>query len=144
MVPITGHSLPLVSLGGFILIMGFMAFNGGSQASISKPGDGEAIGRAIQSTLVACGTGGSTVLILYKFVIGGTWSLPQIINGCLAGLCDIFIKKERRDWLQCCCFQAWSVSAVDAMCFTLCLLDFSESLPALSIWSPLPPWSRSR
>ena len=45
---ITGHSLPLVSLGGFILIMGFMAFNGGSQASISQPGDGEAIGRAVQ------------------------------------------------------------------------------------------------
>ena len=45
---ITGHSLPLVSLGGFILIMGFMAFNGGSQASISQPGDGLAIGRAVQ------------------------------------------------------------------------------------------------
>ena len=33
---ITGHSLPLVSLGGFILIMGFMAFNGGSQGGNSK------------------------------------------------------------------------------------------------------------
>ena len=85
-VPIIAHSLPLVSLGGFILIMGFMAFNGGSQASISQPGDGEAVGRAILATLVACGTGGSTVLILYKFVIGGSWSLSQIINGCLAGL----------------------------------------------------------
>ena len=36
-VPITGHSLPLVSLGGFILIMGFMAFNGGSQESTALP-----------------------------------------------------------------------------------------------------------
>ena len=88
-VPITAHSLPLVSLGGFILIMGFMAFNGGSQASISQPGDGEAVGRAIQATLVACGTGGSTVLLLYKFVVGGTWSLSQIINGCLAGKVEI-------------------------------------------------------
>ena len=87
MVPIVGHSLPLVSLGGFILIMGFMAFNGGSQGAISSSGDGEAVGRAILSTLVACGTGGSTVLLLYKFVIGGHWSLAQIINGCLAGLC---------------------------------------------------------
>ena len=94
-VPITGHSLPLVSLGGFILIMGFMAFNGGSQASISKPGDGEAIGRAILATLVACGTGGSTVLLLYKLVIGGSWSLSQIINGCLAGMCDLIYTRFR-------------------------------------------------
>ena len=86
-VAIVGHSLPLVSLGGFILIMGFMAFNGGSQGSVSSSGDGEAVGRAIMSTLVACGTGGSTVLLIYKFVIGGHWSLSQIINGCLAGLC---------------------------------------------------------
>ena len=27
------HSIPLVSLGAFILIFGFFAFNGGSQAS---------------------------------------------------------------------------------------------------------------
>ena len=56
---ITGHSLPLVSLGGFILIMGFMAFNGGSQASISQPGDGLAIGRAVQVGLEVIG-------LLYK------------------------------------------------------------------------------
>ena len=28
---IAGHSIPLVALGGFILIFGFMAFNAGSQ-----------------------------------------------------------------------------------------------------------------
>lgn len=30
---ISGHSFPLVTLGGFILVMGFMAFNGGSQVN---------------------------------------------------------------------------------------------------------------
>ncbi len=34
------HSVPLAALGGFILIFGFFAFNGGSQGSISNPGDG--------------------------------------------------------------------------------------------------------
>ena len=29
--PISGHSVPLAGLGGFILIFGFLAFNGGSQ-----------------------------------------------------------------------------------------------------------------
>ena len=27
----TGHSVPLAALGGFILLFGFLAFNGGSQ-----------------------------------------------------------------------------------------------------------------
>ena len=30
---ISGHSIPLISLGGFILIFGFFAFNAGSQVS---------------------------------------------------------------------------------------------------------------
>ena len=83
--PISGHSMPLVSLGGFILIMGFMAFNGGSQGSVSRPGDGDAIGRAILATMVACGSSGMVVLLINKFFVGGTWSLPAIINGCITG-----------------------------------------------------------
>ncbi|TRY72346.1 hypothetical protein TCAL_08163 [Tigriopus californicus] len=83
---INGHSTPLVALGGFILVMGFMAFNAGSQGSISQYGDGEVVGRAVMSTLISCGTGGAMVLFLYKFLGGGTWSLTKIINGCLAGI----------------------------------------------------------
>ena len=35
---VSGHNIPHVALGGFILVAGFMAFNGGSQASITKAG----------------------------------------------------------------------------------------------------------
>ena len=35
---VPGHSVPLAGLGGFILIFGFLAFNGGSQGSISNEG----------------------------------------------------------------------------------------------------------
>ena len=35
---LSGHNIPHVALGGFILVAGFMAFNGGSQASINAPG----------------------------------------------------------------------------------------------------------
>ena len=31
---IAGHSIPLISLGGFILTFGFMAFNAGSQVNV--------------------------------------------------------------------------------------------------------------
>ena len=30
-IPMPGHSVPLAALGGFILLFGFLAFNGGSQ-----------------------------------------------------------------------------------------------------------------
>ena len=33
---ISGHSIPLISLGGFILIFGFFAFNAGSQVKIAS------------------------------------------------------------------------------------------------------------
>ena len=35
-VEIPGHSVPLASLGGFILLFGFLAFNGGSQVQFFK------------------------------------------------------------------------------------------------------------
>ena len=31
-----GHSVPLAGLGGFILLFGFLAFNGGSQVKLKK------------------------------------------------------------------------------------------------------------
>lgn len=88
---ISGHSIPHVSLGGFILIFGFMAFNGGSQTSISQPGDGAIVGTAIISTLVACGTSGIVVLLIWKVHPSGDgkWSLGKIINGCLAGMVSV-------------------------------------------------------
>ena len=45
------HSIPLVSLGAFILIFGFFAFNGGSQASITSEGDGQTVSKAVVNTL---------------------------------------------------------------------------------------------
>ena len=33
---ISGHSIPLISLGGFILTFGFMAFNAGSQVLYTR------------------------------------------------------------------------------------------------------------
>ena len=49
---IPGHSIPFVCLGFLILDFGFLAFNGGSQGSISNAGDGEAFSRAVVNTQV--------------------------------------------------------------------------------------------
>ena len=79
------HSIPLVSLGAFILIFGFFAFNGGSRAKISEPDDGAVVALAIVNTLLGCIGGGLAVLFIIKLFRGGKWSLIQLINGCLSG-----------------------------------------------------------
>merc|ERR1719402_541668 len=83
-----GHSVPLAALGGFILIFGFLAFNGGSQAQInSSPGDGAVVGLAIVNTILGGCSGGLTVLFINRFIIKGhKWSFLMTLNGALAGM----------------------------------------------------------
>ena len=101
------HSIPLVSLGAFILVFGFFAFNGGSQASITAPGDGIAVSKAVVNTLVACCVAGTTVLFLHKIIPGGKWSLLKIINGCLIGMVSICA--------GCDGYYPWAAALVSAM-----------------------------
>ena len=61
-----GHSVPLAGLGGFILIFGFLAFNGGSQTTISNEGDSGVVALAIVNTILGASTGGMSVLFLTK------------------------------------------------------------------------------
>lgn len=81
-----GHSVPLAGLGGFILIFGFLAFNGGSQTQISAPGDGSVVALAIVNTILGAATGGMTVLFVNKFGLQQPWSFLMTLNGALAGM----------------------------------------------------------
>merc|ERR1719228_1548683 len=83
---VPGHSVPLAGLGGFILIFGFLAFNGGSQGSISNAGDGDTVGLAIVNTILGASTGGITVLFVNKFVFKQPWSFLMCLNGALTGM----------------------------------------------------------
>lgn len=93
---VPGHSVPLAGLGGFILIFGFLAFNGGSQGSISNPGDGDTVGLAIVNTILGASTGGLTVLFINKFCFHQPWSFLMTLNGALTGMvslcagCDLY------------------------------------------------------
>ena len=82
--------MPFISLGAFILIFGFFAFNGGSQGGISSSGDGSVVALAITNTLLGCIGGGLAVLFIIKIFNGGKWSLIQLVNGCLSGLNKAF------------------------------------------------------
>ena len=80
----------IASLGAFILFVGFLAFNGGSQLSISQPGDGLAVSIAVMNTVLGGATCALVTMLLYKVtdVIRGNdhyWSLIMTMNGGLAG-----------------------------------------------------------
>jgi hypothetical protein len=55
--------------------------------TITKNGDGEAVGTAIVSTLIGCSSGGIVVLFVTRFLPGGgkCWNLSKTVNGCIAG-----------------------------------------------------------
>ncbi|XP_055998053.1 putative ammonium transporter 1 [Ostrea edulis] len=88
---IKGHSVPLAALGGFILIFGFLAFNGSSQGAISNPGDGVAVAMAIKNTVMSGTSGAFTTMFLNKLPCFGDrkWSFATTLNGALAGMVSI-------------------------------------------------------
>jgi len=84
-----GHSVPLAGLGGFILIFGFLAFNGGSQAQIAHEGDGDLVALAIVNTILGGSTGGLAVLFINKFLFKQPWSFLLCLNGALTGMVSL-------------------------------------------------------
>ncbi|CAL4102206.1 unnamed protein product, partial [Meganyctiphanes norvegica] len=89
--PISGHSVPLTALGGFILLFGFLAFNGGSQGSISQEGDAAGIAVAVVNTVIAGCSAGIIVLLMHRFTSPCVnpehhWSFLLTLNGALTGM----------------------------------------------------------
>ncbi|XP_041366977.1 putative ammonium transporter 1 [Gigantopelta aegis] len=84
-IDIRGHSVPLAALGGFILLFGFLAFNGGSQLNISQSGSGQVVALAVVNTFLS-GSCSAFVTLFSARITGRHWSLLFTINGALAGM----------------------------------------------------------
>ncbi|VDL81520.1 unnamed protein product [Nippostrongylus brasiliensis] len=84
-IEIKGHSVPFAALGGFILMFGFLAFNGGSMADIVKPGEGRIVALAMINTIL-CGAFAALTFLIIHFLTKGKWTLLLTINACLAGM----------------------------------------------------------
>ncbi|XP_013791867.1 putative ammonium transporter 1, partial [Limulus polyphemus] len=91
--------MKLTALGGFILLFGFLAFNGGSQGHITHQGDAGAIASVVANTIIGGTFGGLVNLTIYRLGAFGKprqWSLLFSLNGALAGMvstcagCDEF------------------------------------------------------
>ncbi|MFC1703192.1 ammonium transporter [Candidatus Omnitrophota bacterium] len=82
---IAGHSIPLASLGVFILWFGWFGFNPGSTLGV---GNGDLIARVAINTNLAAATGGIfAMLTVWKMF--GKPDLSMAMNGALAGLVAI-------------------------------------------------------
>lgn len=80
---IPGHSIPLATLGGFILWLGWFGFNPGSQLAM----DVNVPRIALTTALSSCA--GIATAMITSWKISGKPDLSMIINGCLAGLVAI-------------------------------------------------------
>jgi Amt family ammonium transporter len=86
--PFAASSIPLATLGVFILWLGWFGFNGGSQLALGSFEDANAIGTIfINTNLAACG-GVVVNALLTRFFYGKT-DVIQMLNGALGGLVAI-------------------------------------------------------
>ena len=86
--PMPGSSLPLATLGTFILWLGWFGFNGGSQLAMGSIGDVADVSRIFSNTNTAAAGGAIAAAILTQ-VLYGKVDLTMVLNGALAGLVSI-------------------------------------------------------
>jgi Amt family ammonium transporter len=82
---IPGSSMPLATLGTFILWVGWFGFNGGSQLAMGSKEDIDAIALVIASTNMAAAVGAITMVIL-TYSVNKKIDLTMVLNGALGGL----------------------------------------------------------
>lgn len=82
--PILGHSMPLATIGVFLLFLGWFGFNGGSVLSADPTG----VGLVFTTTAMAA-AGGALASIVISWVFLKKPDLSMALNGILAGLVGI-------------------------------------------------------
>ena len=81
-------NVPAVTLGVFIIWLGFLGFNGGSQLALGGAADAVAIGNVLVNTNLAGAAGVVTALALSRPVFGHV-DLLASLNGAISGLVAI-------------------------------------------------------
>ena len=86
--PLPGSSMPLATLGTFILWLGWFGFNGGSQLALGTLNDAADVSRIFANTNTAAAAGVVTAMILTQILYKKV-DLTMALNGALAGLVSI-------------------------------------------------------
>ena len=86
--PMVGSSIPLATLGTFILWLGWFGFNGASQLAMGTIGDVTDVSRIFANTNIAAAAGVVTSIILLQILYKKV-DVTMVLNGALAGLVSI-------------------------------------------------------
>jgi Amt family ammonium transporter len=86
--PIPGSSIPLATLGTFILWFGWFGFNGGSQLAMGTISDVSSVSRIFVNTNLAAAAGVVVAIVLTQIVYK-KMDVTMALNGALAGLVAI-------------------------------------------------------
>ena len=88
MAPFASSSIPLATLGVFILWLGWFGFNGGSQLALGSFEDSTSVATIfINTNLAACA--GVMVCAAVSRLVGGKTDVVMMLNGALGGLVAI-------------------------------------------------------
>ncbi|MDB9717445.1 ammonium transporter [Candidatus Pelagibacter sp.] len=88
LVPFAASSIPLVTLGTFLLWFGWFGFNGFSQLAVGTFDDVTAISK-IAVNIHLAGAAGTVTAAIVTRLIGGKTDIIMMLNGALAGLVAI-------------------------------------------------------
>jgi len=83
--PFAASSIPLVTIGVFILWLGWFGFNGGSQLAMGTADDAIAVSTIFINTFLA-GAGGVLGAATITRLHFGKTDVVQMLNGCIGGL----------------------------------------------------------
>ncbi len=86
--PFAASSIPLVTIGVFILWLGWFGFNGGSQLALGTATDAIAVSKIFINTFLA-GAGGVMGAAITTRLHFGKTDVVQMLNGCIGGLVAI-------------------------------------------------------
>jgi Amt family ammonium transporter len=86
--PMPGSSMPLATLGTFILWLGWFGFNGGSQLALGSLEDASSVSKIFMNTNLAA-AGGVVAAIILSQILYKKVDLTMALNGALAGLVSI-------------------------------------------------------
>tara|TARA_B100000029_G_scaffold178468_1_gene175833 strand:+ start:347 stop:1636 length:1290 start_codon:yes stop_codon:yes gene_type:complete len=86
--PFAASSIPLVTLGVFVLWLGWFGFNGGSQLAMGTADDAIAVSTIFLNTFLA-GAGGVMAAAVTTRLGFGKTDVIQMLNGCIGGLVAI-------------------------------------------------------
>lgn len=117
--PMPGSSIPLATLGTFILWLGWFGFNGASQLAMGSIGDVSDVSRIFVNTNMAAAGGVVCAMILLAIMYKKV-DVTMVLNGALAGLVSITAEP-----LAPTIWQAIVIGAIGAaiVVFTVPLLD---------------------